>query len=58
MESYPGVYLRDILNRLWAKICSDASFMCLSRFVAFVSLLTIYAVERKVVAYCHAYINR
>ena len=36
LESIPCVYLRDILERLLAKrYCFDATFMCLSRFVAF-----------------------
>ena len=43
------MYLHDILKRLSAKICFDASFMCLGRFVAFRVTLTTYAV-----AYCHA----
>ena len=35
LESIPWVLLRDILNNLFAKACLDASFMCLSTFVAF-----------------------
>ena len=35
LESIPCVYLHDILKRLLANICFEASFMCLSRFVAF-----------------------
>ena len=30
-----SVYLYDNLKRLLAKVCLDASFMCLFRFVAF-----------------------
>ena len=41
--------MNDILKRLSAKICFDASFMCLGRIVAFRVTLTTYAV-----AYCHA----
>ena len=37
------------------KMLLNASFMCLSRFVAFRVAFTIYAVERNVVVYCHAY---
>ena len=55
LESIPCVYLHDILQILLAKVCLDASFMCLSRFVAFSVTLTIYAVERNLVVYCHAY---
>ena len=35
LESIPCVYLHNILNRLLEKIWLDASFTCLSRFVAF-----------------------
>ena len=35
LESIPCVYLHDYLKRLLTKLCLDASFMCLSRFVAF-----------------------
>ena len=35
MESEPCGYLQDILKGLLATVCFDASFMCLSRFVAF-----------------------
>ena len=35
LENIPFVYLHDILKRLVAKVCFDASFMCLCRFVAF-----------------------
>ena len=35
LENIPWVYLHDILKRLLAKVCFDASFMCLSRFVGF-----------------------
>ena len=34
LENIPFVYLHDILKRLRAKICYDASFLCLFRFVA------------------------
>ena len=34
LESIPCMYLQDILKRLLAKVCFDASFMCLFRFVA------------------------
>ena len=35
LENIPWMYLHDILKRLLAKVCFDASFMCLSRFVEF-----------------------
>ena len=35
LESIPCVYLHDFMKRLLAKVCFDALFMCLSRFVAF-----------------------
>ena len=35
MESILWVYLHDTLKRLMAKICLDASFMCLFQLVAF-----------------------
>ena len=35
LESISCMYLHDILKRLLAKVCFNASFMCLSRFVAF-----------------------
>ena len=35
LESIPSVYLQEILKRLLAKLCLDASFLCLHRFVAF-----------------------
>ena len=56
MESIPCVYLHDILKRLLAKVCFNASLMCLSLFAAFRVFFTFFAVERNVVAYCHAYI--
>ena len=34
LESIPCVCLHDFLTRLLAKVCLDASFMCLSRFLA------------------------
>ena len=34
LESILCMYLHEILKRLLAKVCFDASFMCLSRFVA------------------------
>ena len=34
LESIPCVYLDDTLKRLLAKICFDASFICLSQLVA------------------------
>ena len=34
-ESIPCVYLLDIWNRLLAKVCLDALFICLFLFVAF-----------------------
>ena len=55
LESISCVYLHDILKRLFAKVCFESSFMCLSRFDAFSVIFTIYAVERNVVVYCHAY---
>ena len=41
--------------RIVRKIFLDASCFCLSRFVAFFVAFLIYAVERTVVVYCHAY---
>ena len=35
LKNIPCVYLHDILKKLLAKISLDASFMCLSQFVAF-----------------------
>ena len=35
LENIPCVYLHDNLKKLVAKVCFDASFLCLSRFVAF-----------------------
>ena len=35
LQSIPCVYLHDNLKRLQTKTCFDASFMCLSRSVAF-----------------------
>ena len=55
LQNIPCMYLHDVLKRLLAKVCFDASFMSLSRFVAFCVTFMIYAVERNVVAYCHAY---
>ena len=34
LESIPCVYLQDFLNRLLPKVCLDASFTCLSPFLA------------------------
>ena len=34
LENIPWVYLHDILKKLLGKDCFDASFMCVSRFVA------------------------
>ena len=56
LESIPFVHFHDFLKRLLGKVCFDASFMCLSRFVAFRVIFAAYAVERNVVAYCHAFI--
>ena len=50
------VHLHDILKKLSAKTYFDASFMCFLDLLHFVSLLTVYVVERKFVAYCHAYV--
>ena len=54
LESIPCVRFLGILRRLLEKVCLVASFMCLSRFVAFRVTFTIYLVERNVVVYCHA----
>ena len=35
LKSIPCVYLHDIWIRLLARVCFDASFMCLSRIVSF-----------------------
>ena len=50
------MHLHDILKKLSAKTYFDASFMCFLDLLHFVSLLTVYVVERKFVAYCHAYV--
>ena len=34
-ENIPSAYLHGILKKLLARVCFDASFMCLFRFVAF-----------------------
>ena len=56
LESIPCGYLHVILRRLLAKFCFDASFLCFLDLLHFLSLLTIFAVDRNFVAYCHAYI--
>ena len=35
LERIRCVYLHDILKKLLVKVCLDASFTCLSQFVAF-----------------------
>ena len=55
LESSPCMVFHAILKRLFARFGFDASFMCLSQFLIFVVLSTIYAVERNFVVYCHAY---
>ena len=42
LESIPWMYLHNILKRLLAKVCFDASFRCLSRFLAFRVTFRIY----------------
>ena len=42
LESILWMYLHNILKRLLAKVCFDASFMCLSRFLAFRVTFRIY----------------
>ena len=58
LESILCAPLHENLKRLLAKVCFDVSFACLSRFDAFNVTFTIHAVERNVVAHCHAYISR
>ena len=55
LDCIPCAHLHEILKWLFAKICFVVSFMCLSRFDAFSVIFPIYAVERNVVVYCHAY---
>ena len=55
LETIPCVLFHDILKRLSKKVCFDASFMCLFRFVAIHVTFMIDAVERNVEVYCHAY---
>ena len=43
------MHLHDILKKLSAKTYFDASFMCFLDLLHFVSLLTVYVVERKFV---------
>ena len=43
------MHLHDILKKLLAKTYFDASFMCFLDLLHFVSLLTVYVVERKFV---------
>ena len=50
------MHLHDILKKLSAKTYFDALFMCFLDLLHFVSLLTVYVVERKFVSYCHAYV--
>ena len=50
------MHLHDILKTMSAKTYFDASFMCCLDLLHFVSLLTVYVVERKFVGYCHAYV--
>ena len=57
LESILCVHLHENLKRLLAKVCFDALFACLSRFDAISVTFTIHAVERNVVAHCHAYIS-
>ena len=54
-KNIPSVYLHGILKKLLARVCFDASFMCLFRFVAFRVTFTIFAVERNLGASCYAY---
>ena len=35
LKGFPCMFLYDIFTRLLAKICFNASFICLSRFIAF-----------------------
>ena len=56
LESIPCENLHAIFMRLLAKFCFDVSFLCFLDLLHFLSLLTIFAVDRKFVAYCHAYI--
>ena len=55
-KKIPRVCLHDYLKRLSSKVCFDASITSLSRFIHFVSVLTINAAEHNVVAYSHAYV--
>ena len=50
------MHSHDIFKKLSAKTYFDASFMCFLDLLHFVSLLTVYVVERKFVVYCHAYV--
>ena len=55
LECIPYVGLHNNLKRLLTKVCFDASLGVCLDWLHFVSLSTIYAVERNVVA--HAYIS-
>ena len=56
LENIPCVYLHDILKKWLAKFASMLQLCVCLDLLNFVSLLTSYAVERNVLAYCHAYI--
>ena len=55
LESIVCMYLDDILKRLVANVCFDASFVCLFRFVACRVTFMLNAVERNVKVCCYAY---
>ena len=57
LECIPYVCLHNNLKRLLAKVCFNASLGVCLDLLHFVSLSTIYAVERNVEVYCHAYIS-
>ena len=56
LEGLPCILLHDNVKKLSAKVCLEASFTCLSPFVAFRVTFDDFGVERNVEAYCHAYI--
>ena len=55
MESIPSVYLYDTSKKLLGKFVSILHLCVCFDLLHFALCLTIYAVERNVVVYCHAY---
>ena len=55
LENIPCVYLHDILKRLLERFVWMLHLCVCLVLLQFVSVSMIFAVERNVVAYCHAY---